>query len=133
VGIYDRLVRPGDLKILAAAQGGTFNILHVCGKAIDFKRFAGYPAQVLSWADRSAGPSIAEVAAWLRPAICAGLDNLGTMVTGSPDDCAQQVADAIGQAGERPIFVAPGCTFDPASVPAENLRAIRRAVEHGMT
>lgn len=128
-GVYDRLVRPGDLRILAAAGSGTFNILHVCGKAIDFRRFAGYPAQVLSWADRSAGPAIAEAAGWLRPAICAGLDNLGTMVTGSPDDCARQVADAVAQAGTRPILVAPGCTFDPASVPAENLRAIRRAVE----
>jgi len=131
-GTYDRLVRPGDLRILAATQQGTFNILHVCGKALDFKRFAGYPAQVLSWADRSAGPSIAEVAAWLRPAICAGLDNLGTMATGSAGDCTRQVADAVRQAGARPIIVAPGCTFDPASVPAENLRAIRRAVEPGV-
>jgi uroporphyrinogen decarboxylase len=128
-GTYDRLVRPGDLKILAAAQGGTFNILHVCGKAMDFKRFAAYPVQVLSWADRSAGPAIAEVAPSLRPAICAGLDNLVTMPTGTPDDCAQEVADAIRQAGPRPILVAPGCTFDPAAVPAENLQAIRRAVE----
>jgi len=129
-GTYERLVRPGDLKILAAAQSGTFNILHVCGKALDFHRFAGYPVQALSWADRSAGPAIAEVAGWLRPAVCAGLDNLETMATGTPDDCARQVADALRQAGARPILVAPGCTFDPAAVPAENLQAIRRAVEH---
>ena len=128
-GTYDRLVRPGDLKILDAARQGTFNILHICGKAVDFARFAGYPAHVINWADRSAGPAIAEVANWVRPAICAGVDNLGTMVTGSPDDCARQVADAIHQAGTRPIMISPGCTFDPAAVPAENLRAVRRAVE----
>ena len=87
-GTYDRIVRPGDLAILAAAEGGTFNMLHVCGKALDFRRFAAYPVQVINWADRYAGPSIAEVAGWARPALCAGLDNLGTMVTGSPDDCA---------------------------------------------
>jgi len=127
-GTYDRLVRPGDLKILAAAGQGTFNILHACGKALDFRRFANYPVQVIHWADRSAGPPIAEVAGWARPAICAGLDNLGTMVTGTPDDCAREVADAIHQAGARPILVAPGCTFDPERVPAENLHAIRRAV-----
>ena len=127
-GTYDRLVRPGDLRILEAAAPGPFNILHVCGKALDFRRFASYPVQVLSWADRSAGPPIAEVVGWLKPAICAGLDNLGTMVTGSPGDCAAEVADALRQAGERPMLVAPGCTFDPAAVPAENLHAIRRAV-----
>jgi len=127
-GTYDRLVRPGDLRILEAAAPGVFNILHVCGRALDFHRFASYPVQVLSWADRSAGPPIAEVAGWVKPAICAGLDNLGTMVTGSPGDCAAEVADALGQAGERPMLVAPGCTFDPAAVPAQNLHAIRRAV-----
>jgi len=129
-GTYDRLVRPGDLQILAAAAKGTFNLLHVCGKALDFRRFAAYPVDALNWADRSAGPPIAEVAGWVRPALCAGLDNLGTMVTGSPDDCAGQVADAVQQAGSRPILIAPGCTFDPQAVPGENLRAIRRAISN---
>ncbi len=50
------------------------------------------------------------------------------MVTGSPADCAAEVADALRQAGERPILIAPGCTYDPAAVPKENLLAIRHAV-----
>jgi uroporphyrinogen decarboxylase len=127
-GAYDRLVRPGDLKILAASAAGSFNLLHVCGRAIDFRRFAAYPVHALNWADRYAGPAIADVAAWVRPALCAGLDNLGTMVTGSPEDCARQVADALQQAGGRPMMIAPGCTFDPGAVPPANLQAIRRAV-----
>ena len=66
--------------MLRAAAEATFNLLHVCGKALDFRRFAGYPVHVINWADRSAGPPIAEVAGWVRPAIAAGVDNLGTMV-----------------------------------------------------
>ncbi|MGD0901193.1 MAG: uroporphyrinogen decarboxylase family protein [Thermoguttaceae bacterium] len=128
-GTYDRLVQPGDLAILAGAAAGTLNILHACGKALDFDRFAGYPVQAINWADRSAGPSIAEAAPRVRPALCAGLDNLGTMVHGSPEDCAAEVADAVQQAGSRPLVVTPGCTFDPLQVPAANLHAIRRAVE----
>ncbi len=126
---YRRLVQPGDLAILAAARSGTFNMLHVCGRPLDFRRFAGYPVQVINWADRYAGPSIAEVAEWVQPALCAGLDNLETMVLGSPEDCARQVADAMNQANGRPIMIAPGCTYDPQQVPAANLHAIRRAVE----
>ena len=126
---YDRLVRPGDLRILEAAGGGVFNILHVCGKAVDFRRFAEYPVQVIHWADRTAGPSIADAAPWVRPALCAGLDNLRTMLTGTPDDCAGEVADAVRQAAGRPILIAPGCTFDSAAVPAANLHAIRAAVD----
>jgi uroporphyrinogen decarboxylase len=119
------------LKILAACAQGSFNLLHVCGRAIDFRRFADYPVHAINWADRYAGPTIAEVATWVQPALCAGLDNLSTMVTGSPEDCAQQVADALHQAGKRPILIAPGCTFDPRAVPQANLQAIRRAVAAG--
>jgi uroporphyrinogen decarboxylase len=128
-GTYDSLALPGDLEILAAARRGKFNILHVCGKALDFSRFAKYPVQVLNWADRSSGPSIAEVAGKVSPAIAAGLDNLGTMVNGTPDDCAGEVSEALTQAAGRPMIVAPGCTFNPQAVSPENLRAIRQAVE----
>jgi uroporphyrinogen decarboxylase len=128
-GLYDRLVRPADLQVLAAAAPGRFNMLHVCGQALDFDRFATYPVHVINWADRYAGPSIAEALPETRAAVCAGLDNLGTMVRGTPDECAAQVADALQQAGERPILIAPGCTFDPKAVPAKNLRAIKNAVD----
>jgi uroporphyrinogen decarboxylase len=127
--IYDRFVRPGDLRILEAAQSGTFNMLHVCGQAVDFARFGNYPVHAVNWADRYAGPSIALAAPWLKPAICGGLDNLGTMAAGSPEDCRNEAADAVRQAGPRPIILAPGCTFDPATVAVENLMAIRRAAE----
>jgi uroporphyrinogen decarboxylase len=128
-GTYDRLCRPTDSKVLAGAVSGSFNLLHVCGTAIDFARFGRYPVHAVNWADRYAGPSIAEAVGLIDGAICAGLDNLGTMKDGSPEDCARQVADALEQAGQRPIMVAPGCTFDPQAVPADNLYAIRSAVE----
>ncbi|MBV9125720.1 MAG: hypothetical protein JO112_20415 [Planctomycetes bacterium] len=125
-GTYARLVQPGDDTILAGSAGGTFNILHVCGQALDFQRFAGYPVQALNWADRQAGPAIREIAGWLRPALCAGLDHRDTLARGSPDDCLRELHDAIAQAGGRPLMIAPGCTFDPEVVPPENLHALRR-------
>ena len=132
-GNYDRLVRPTDLKILASVQRAVFNMLHVCGQAVDFGRFAEYPVHAVNWADRYAGPPLAAVAATMRPAICGGLDNLGTLASGTPEDCQREVADAIRQVGQRPLIVAPGCTFDPDTVPAANLDAVRQAVEKGWT
>ena len=128
VGVYDRLVRDGDLKILAGAAGGSLNILHVCGRPLDFGRFGRYPVHALNWADRIGGPPIAAVASWLGPAICCGIDNLGTLVSGSPADVEREVADAVQQAAGRPIMIAPGCTFDGHAVGPANLRAIRQAV-----
>jgi uroporphyrinogen decarboxylase len=130
-GNYDRFVRPTDLKILDSVQRGAFNMLHVCGQAVDFGRFAEYPVHAVNWADRYAGPPLAAVAATMRPAICGGLDNLGTLASGTPEECQREVADAIRQVGSRPLIVAPGCTFDPDTVPAVNLDAVRQAVEKG--
>jgi len=123
---YAEVVRPADLKILQAVQDAPFNFLHICGKPEDFRGFAEYPVQVINWADRAAGPSIAYARDRVRGdmAIAGGVDNLETMPNGSPEDCADEVRDALRQAQDRPIMITPGCTFDPASVPEENLRAI---------
>ena len=128
-GVYDRLVRGGDDRILAGAAGGALNMLHVCGKPLDFARFGQYSVQALNWADRLGGPPISEVRSWLRPAICCGIDNLGTLVSGSPLDIEREVLNAAEQAAGRPIMIAPGCTFDSHAVESANLRAIRRAVD----
>ena len=116
-GTYDRLAPAGRHGNSGRGQAGA----STCSTFVamcSISCFAAYPVHVINWADRSAGPSIAEVAGWVRPAICGGVDNLGTMVeAGSPDDCTRQVADALAQAGGRPIMISPGCTFDPAKVP----------------
>jgi uroporphyrinogen decarboxylase len=128
-GIYDRFVKHNDLAILSAASAGTLNIVHVCGKAIDFRRFTNYPTDVIHWADRTSGPAISEVVGTVRPAICCGIDNLGTLISGTPEQCAEEVASALDEGGGRPIMIAPGCTFNANRVPPENLHAIRRAVD----
>lgn len=121
---YDELVKPTDLAILEAASAGRFNMLHACGRPQNFAGFAQYPVHVLNWADRSAGPSIAYARDRVKPAIAAGVDNLETLPRGTPDDCAAEVRDALRQAKDRPIVIAAGCTFDPAAVPPENLKAV---------
>jgi uroporphyrinogen decarboxylase len=126
--LYNALVRPADLAILDAACAGTFNVLHVCGKAVDFRAFADYPVHAINWADRAAGPSIADVCTWAKPAVCAGIDNLTTLPNGTPTECHNEVTEALAQAGDRPIIVASGCTYDPERVPRENLQAVCRAV-----
>ncbi|HQE29862.1 MAG TPA: uroporphyrinogen decarboxylase family protein, partial [Phycisphaerae bacterium] len=121
---YDELLRDIDLAILAAASAGTFNFVHACGRPQNFAAFADYPAQVINWADRSGGPSIAYARDRVRPAIAAGVDNLRTLPQGTPEACAAEVHDALRQAQTRPIIIAAGCTFDPQAVPPENLHAV---------
>jgi uroporphyrinogen decarboxylase len=126
-GLYQRVVEPIDRDILAAASNARVNLLHVCGRAIDFRRFASYPVHAINWGDRIAGPAIVDVKDWLRPAICAGVNHERTLPEGSPRDVVIEVADAIQQARGRPLIIAPGCTFDPRRVPRVNLDALAQA------
>ncbi|MBN1514490.1 MAG: hypothetical protein JXB13_20915 [Phycisphaerae bacterium] len=125
--LYRQLVGPTDRQILAAAERGRLNVLHVCGRAVGFPSFAAYPCHVLNWADRAAGPSIADAAVWLKPAPAGGVDNLSTLPTGSPEDVRGEVHDALRQAAGRPLIITPGCTYDPGSVPRANLQAMLEA------
>lgn len=125
---YAEIVRPTDMKILDAVQGAPFNFLHICGKPLDFMDFAQYPVKVVNWADRAAGPSIAYARERVEPTIAGGVDNLNTLPNGTPDEVAAEVRDALRQAKDRPIMIAPGCTFDPNVVPSENLKAMFAAV-----
>ena len=126
--VYDQLVRIGDGQILSAARGARLNMLHVCGVAGNFDAFAAYPVHAINWADRAAGPAISDVIGKVKATVCGGVDNLGTLVNGTVEHVQKEVRDALRQAGEHPMIVAPGCTFDPQLVPQENLDAMVQAV-----
>lgn len=122
---YDELVRSTDLQILTAATSAPFNILHVCGVPGSLKPFADYPAAVINWADRAAGPSITDARKQItKMALAGGIENLKVLPQGKPEDVANEVRDALKEAGDRPILITPGCTYDPTKVPQENLKAI---------
>lgn len=126
--LYESLLKPSDLQILSGASAARFNLLHVCGTPVNLRAFNDYPVHAINWADRAAGPSLAEVRDWAKPVLCGGVDNLTTLPNGTPADCAREVADALAQAGNRPIFITPGCTYDPQAVPRANLEAVCQAV-----
>jgi uroporphyrinogen decarboxylase len=125
---YRRFGRPGDLAALQAAQGGWLNILHLHGQHPMIKEVADYPVQGLSWHDRSAGPSLAEVAKIFPGTLVAGIEQFNVLHFETPAVVAAQVRDAIGQMGGRRLIVAAGCTY-PLTAPECNLVAARKAVE----
>jgi uroporphyrinogen decarboxylase len=132
---YDALVAETDRTILAGAADGWFNVLHVCGQPLRLERHAGDPhVHVLHWADRVTGPSLADgrrlvehklgAAAARRLALAGGLDNLQTLPHGRPQDVAREVREALAAGRDRPLIIAPGCTYAPAEVPDANIRAL---------
>jgi len=125
---YNRFGRPGDLAVLAAAADGWFNVMHVHGQHPMLSQMSNYPAHALNWHDRTAYPGLAEAAKLFKGALMGGIDQYEVLQSGSPEEVAAQVHDAVRQMNGRRLIVTPGCTY-PLSVPHTNLVAMRRAVE----
>lgn len=124
---YEQFGRPFDLRILEAAGDWWFNMLHIHGLHVYFDLFTDYPVQAVNWHDREAGPSLSEAAKLLPAALSGGL-NHWTMLRGTPEDVAQEAADAIAQTAGRRLILSTGCVV-MTTTPLANLRAVRQAVE----
>lgn len=126
---YTRLAEPDDLKILEAASELWLNVLHLHGEAIHFELAERYPAQIVNWHARSAGPSLAEAAPRVPGALCGGLRREATLVLGDPEGVRAEAVEALASVEGRGIVLAAGCVV-PIKAPRANVMAARRSVEN---
>src|SRR5256885_994018 len=58
---YRRWARPTDLRLMRAAEGAPFIVLHVCKRRNLLRELADYPAHAFSWAaTEPTNPTLAE-------------------------------------------------------------------------
>lgn len=125
---YEEFGRPYDLRALEAAQRAELRILHVHGTEIMFDQLADYPVDAINWHDRKTAPALAEAQPRFSGALAGGIDEWGTLSSGSPEQITAEVQDAIAQTKGVGLIVAAGCVI-PVDVTAERLQAARAAVE----
>lgn len=106
----------------------TVTILHLHGQELHFDRFLDLPAHILSWADRRAGPSLAEAQRRWTAAVMGGLDEWGALRTGPRAAIEAEVQDALRQTGDLGLVLAPGCVL-PLDIPDDHLVAVVRAAQ----
>ena len=120
---YRELGLPNDLKVLAAASGGWFHLLHMHGDDIMFSLAKEYPVQAVNWHDRTTRPSLREARGMFGGALVGGLSQQHTLLSGDPRDVAAEVRDALAQTGGGSgLIVGPGCVL-PIPTPDSNIRA----------
>jgi uroporphyrinogen-III decarboxylase len=71
--------------------------------------------------------SLREGKAISRKAVLGGIDHMGTLRTGTPDEVKEQIFDAAREAGLVGLMIAPGCVIT-VDTPRENIQAIADAV-----
>jgi uroporphyrinogen decarboxylase len=131
--LFNRTVKTYDMLLYKeTAQLVPYNIMHICdyeGTYEDFEaRFQDYPGQVVSVPLAADGKplSLRRAAALFGRPVMGGLDRLGVVSTGSPEEVKKAALEVLAEAPGNFIFGAD-CTVSPKT-PIENLRtAIRTA------
>ncbi len=118
-----------DLEFLdAVKKRAKFNILHNCGSHIYFDQLASYPVHALNWDIYAEGnPGLLDGQKRSGKAVMGGVNQRGTLKSGSPAQVQEEVLQALEETGGRHFLLAPGCAVSPET-PVKNLEAVRAAV-----
>ncbi len=121
---YQTFMKPYDLKLFQAVKAfAPIVIAHIHGNALYFNDVVqAYPADAISWADRAAGPSLAEARQSYRGVLMGGIDH-SEFASTSLAALQTQARDAIRVGGNHQFILAPGC-----SIPTDTFPEIIRGV-----
>jgi uroporphyrinogen decarboxylase len=125
---YEEFGRPYDRRVLKAAEGAPFNVLHVCRSHNMLWKLMDYPAHAVNWATADpTNPTIGEIWQRTHRPVIGGIDHVGTLRQGTPEAVGAEVLSAVGQTREG-LIIGPGCSISPQT-PEANLRAARATVD----
>lgn len=126
-GVFEQYVKPFDLTLMNEVnQTCHFNILHVCDYRrdyADFSPFLDYPGHVvncpLKLGARQLSPT--EAARMFARPYMGGMERLGVIATGTPEQ-VRQAAEAVLAAAPEKFILGADCTV-PNDTPWDNLKA----------
>lgn len=124
---FDIAIQPYDLAVMNEVnEKCLFNILHVCDYEKgydDFSRFVSYPGDIVNCPLHVGDETLTMQAAthlFGRP-FMGGLERLGTLANGTPDEVRQATKSVLQAAPER-FFLGADCTV-PGDTSWDNLKA----------
>jgi len=124
--IFEKYIKPSDLQIWSEIEDCAINILHVCdyhGGYDDLTPFLDYPGHIVSCGlhvgDQTL--SLKQISELFKRPFMGGVERLGTIATGNPDEIQRLITDLLADAPDRFILGAD-CTV-PSETPWENLKA----------
>lgn len=122
---YREFGRQYDIPVLEAAASGWFNILHLHGKEPMFAQLQDYPVQAINWHDRITAFPLSRGRSLTDKVLIGGVDENGTLLTGSDADIEREVKDAIAQVPDGRLVLGPGCVV-PLTVNESRLAVLKR-------
>lgn len=123
---YERFGKPYDLRVLHAVRHAPMNVLHVCRDNNHLLHVLDYPVAAFHWDVHGAGnPTFTSVLSQTDRAVIGGV-RVSTLLDSEPADVTAEAHRARAETDERRFLLAPGCSINPATPPA-NLHALAEA------
>lgn len=125
--LFEECVKPYDLAVWnEIGRSCVFNILHVCDYESgydDYSPFLDYPGQVVNCSLKLGEKMLTaqEVSRMFGRPFMGGIERLGVISTGSPEQARREAEKALAGAPDR-FILAADCTV-PGETPWQNLRA----------
>jgi len=120
--------KPYDLRVLQAAEGAPFNVLHVCKNNNLLYCLADYPVHAINWAVGSPGnPGLRDVQLNTDKTVIGGYMN-ETLREGTHAQITSEARQAREATGGRRWILGPACSI-PVDCPEENIRTARGAAD----
>jgi len=132
-GIFEEYIKPTDLAVWEAVEGCACNVLHVCdyeGPYDDLTPFLDYPGHVVNCSLKVDGREMSpkEATALFGRPFMGGMERLGVLARGTPEE-ARRAAEAVLREAPERFMLAADCTV-PGDTPWVNLKAAIEAA-HG--
>ena len=130
---YNEFILPSNQRLIKKLRGkAKFIVMHLHAREdneqIRFDEIVKTPGlDAINWEDQTSSHSLIEGRKISRKAVLGGIDHNGIFRTGTPDEAAEQVVQAVRDAGARSLMVAPGCVIT-VDTPDENIRSLVDAV-----
>lgn len=109
--IYRRFGIPHDQTVLAAAQKGWFNVIHMHGDDVMFDLLKDYPVTALNWHIGETEPLLADYAATPdRKPVVGGLRRMA-LTEGDITAIRADIAGAVAATNGRGLLLGPACVI----------------------
>ncbi len=109
--VYSQFGVPHDTTVLAAAQNGWFNVIHMHGEDVMFDLLKDYPVTALNWHIGETDPVLATYAATPgRKPVVGGLRRMA-LTSGDMDAIRADIASAMAATSGLGLLLGPACVI----------------------
>lgn len=120
VAEYEAFGRDYDLRVLEAAKGMWFNIMHMHGNAPMFGLMEQYPVQAINWHDQLVDISLADGRRISDKLLIGGVEEMKLLAEADDARMKEHFRHSIEQVPDGRLILAPGCCV-PLYVPESRL------------